>query len=181
MRHIHFGKEDRRVMLRASERRAGEKFRGLTIKHVWHFKSVKHPPNVWETLIFVNGAASCNCKGWTEYRTCWHTSGRPLPKWTSGIDFDRSVIRGRVTREAKRKVKVVTPKPVSKYVKPQPSPEKPKWVVSEVQKQQLKDLGFEARQIAKLSENGVTQIIARGARPREISILPSGDVRIFKK
>jgi hypothetical protein len=71
-----FGMGDIHIRLRASERKAGEKFRGKRIKSVRHFESRKHKPNIWETLFYVDGSASCNCYGWADYRQCWHTEGR---------------------------------------------------------------------------------------------------------
>jgi hypothetical protein len=179
MKRELFGLGDIHIRLRASVRRAGEMFRGLLIKSVFHFKSVKHRPRVWETLIFADGSASCNCYGWREYRTCWHTSGRRLPRFTKGIDFDKSIRKSRETKEANRAGKILRQKPASKYVKPTPPPVKPKWIISDTQAAQLKQLGYSAGQIDRLSENGVTTIIANGVGPRKVSILPSGDVRVF--
>ena len=78
MRKELYGAGDDRIRLRASERKAGEKFKGKTIKSVVHHKSRKHKGKVWETLIYTDGSASCDCLGWTEfsYRQCWHVEGR---------------------------------------------------------------------------------------------------------
>ena len=70
------GHDDERVRLRASARKAGEKFKGKVVASVKHYKSKRHAPKIWETLIYKDGSASCNCYAWKDYRTCWHVEGR---------------------------------------------------------------------------------------------------------
>ena len=49
------------------------------ISNVWTFPSDSNPNIQYETLQFVNGTTSCNCKGWTRRvatdgaRSCKHT------------------------------------------------------------------------------------------------------------
>ena len=49
------------------------------ISKVWTFRSDSNPNNEYETLQFVDGTMSCNCKGWTRRvaadgrRSCKHT------------------------------------------------------------------------------------------------------------
>lgn len=49
------------------------------ISRVWTFRSDSNPDIEYETLQFVDGATSCNCKGWTRRvaadgsRSCKHT------------------------------------------------------------------------------------------------------------
>ena len=101
MRPEDFGKDDHRIMLRKSRRGAGEKFRGLDIKSVRHFESATHKPSIWETLFFVDGSASCNCFGWREYRVCWHTEGRRIPRFSH--DVAKRVYAPSVADQAKAK------------------------------------------------------------------------------
>jgi predicted nucleic acid-binding Zn finger protein len=50
-----------------------------TISKVWSFPSDSNPAINYETLQYVDGSASCNCKGWTRRvtadgkRSCKHT------------------------------------------------------------------------------------------------------------
>jgi hypothetical protein len=49
------------------------------ISKVWTFRSDSNPSVQYETLQFVDGSTSCNCKGWTRRvaadgtRSCKHT------------------------------------------------------------------------------------------------------------
>jgi len=49
------------------------------IRKVWTFRSDSNPNTEYETLQFVDGTTSCNCKGWTRRvaadgsRSCKHT------------------------------------------------------------------------------------------------------------
>ena len=51
----------------------------MKISKVWTFASDSNPSNQYETLQYVGGSTSCNCKGWTRRvaadgtRSCKHT------------------------------------------------------------------------------------------------------------
>lgn len=185
-----FGTGDIHIRLRSGGFRAGDQFRGLTIKHVWHFESVKHKPNIWETLVFTNNSASCNCFGWREYRTCWHTHGHPLPRFSGLIDWSKP--RNTRGQDAKKKADPslykskknqrkynITPDKVAAVI-PKPKDEKPKWKMTIADADALKTLGWPENKLWKFNEEGAKKAIAEKLTPQTASLLPDGNVRKIK-
>ena len=55
-----------------------------TIGAAWRFASDSNPNRIYETLQYVDGSTSCNCKGWTQRITA---DGKRSCKHTRSIDM----------------------------------------------------------------------------------------------
>ena len=52
---------------------AGDKAMGKTIREVFAFQSKSNPNgDGYQTLVYTDGSASCNCRGWIFNKKCWH-------------------------------------------------------------------------------------------------------------
>ena len=82
-----------------------------TIGAAWRFASDSNPNRTYETLQYIDGSTSCNCKGWTQRvtadgkRSCKHTRSIDM-----GIADKESVSREKYA--AIKKMPVVSSAPV---------------------------------------------------------------------